>query len=74
MHERRTLVFFDESGVYLLPGVVRTYRPKGRTPGIEKWSSRDHLSVMAGFTPEGKLYTLVRLVEHIAAVIATLMA
>lgn len=58
--ERRTLVFIDESGFYLLPGVVRTYGPKGHTPVIDKWSSRDHLSVMAGFTPEGKLYTLVR--------------
>lgn len=59
-HERRTLVFIDESGFYLLPGVVRTYGPKGRTPVIDKWLSRDHLSVMAGFTPEGKLYTLIR--------------
>lgn len=59
-HERRTLVFVDESGFYLLPGVVRTYGPRGRTPVIDKWLSRDHLSVMAGFTPEGKLYTLVR--------------
>jgi hypothetical protein len=58
--ERRTLVFVDESGFYLLPGAVRTYSPKGRTPVIDKWLSRDHLSVMAGFTPEGKLYTLVR--------------
>lgn len=59
-HERRTLVFIDESGFYLLPGVVRTYGPKGRTPVIDKWLTRDHLSVMAGFTLEGKLYTLVR--------------
>jgi len=59
-HERRALVFIDESGFYLLPGIVRTYGPRGRTPVIDKWLSRDHLSVMAGFTPEGKLYTLVR--------------
>jgi transposase len=58
--ERRALVFIDESGFYLLPGVVRTYGPKGRTPVIDKVLTRDHLSVMAGFTPEGKLYTLVR--------------
>jgi transposase len=30
--ERRTLVFEDESGFYLLPGLVRTYAPKGQTP------------------------------------------
>ena len=30
--EHRTLVFVDESGFYLLPGVVKTYSPRGRTP------------------------------------------
>jgi transposase len=60
VRERRTMVFIDESGFYLLPGVVKTYGPKGQTPVIDKWSSRDHLSVMAGFTPAGKVYTLVR--------------
>jgi transposase len=58
--ERRALVFVDESGFYLLPGVVRTYGPKGQTPVVDKRLSRDHLSVMAGVTPGGKLYTLVR--------------
>jgi transposase len=58
--ERRTLVFVDESGFYLLPGVVKTYGPKGETPVIYEWQTRDHLSVMAGVTPAGKLYTLVR--------------
>jgi transposase len=58
--ERRALVFVDESGFYLLPGVVRTYGPKGVTPVLQEWQTRDHLSVMAGVTPAGKLYTLVR--------------
>lgn len=58
--ERRTLVFVDESGFYLLPSVVRTYGPQGKTPVIDKKLTRDHLSVMAGLTPAGKLYTLVR--------------
>src|SRR6266542_747381 len=58
--ERRALVFVDESGFYLLPGVVKTYGPKVNTPVIDQWLSRDHLSVMAGFTPTGKVYTLVR--------------
>jgi transposase len=58
--ERRTLVFVDESGFYLMPGVVKTYGPKGKTPVIDKKLSRDHLSVMAGCTPAGKVYTLVR--------------
>jgi transposase len=58
--ERRTLVCVDESGFYLLPGVVKTYAPRGETPVLDEWQTRDHLSVMAGVTPQGKLFTLVR--------------
>jgi transposase len=58
--ERRTLVFVDESGFYLLPGKVKTYAPEGRTPALHEWQTRDHLSVMGGVTPAGKLYVLVR--------------
>jgi transposase len=58
--ERRTLVFADESGFYLLPGVVRTYSPEGLTPVVYEWQTRDHLSVMGGVTPPGKVYVLVR--------------
>jgi transposase len=58
--ERRTLVFVDESGFYLLPGVVKTYGPRGETPILDEWQTRDHLSVMGGLTPAGKVYVLVR--------------
>jgi transposase len=58
--ERRGLVFVDEAGFYLLPGVVRTYGPAGLTPVIYEKQTRDHLSVMSGMTPEGKVYALVR--------------
>jgi transposase len=58
--ERRVLVFVDESGFYLLPGVVKTYSPEGLTPVIAEWQTRDHLSVMGGLTPGGKVYVLVR--------------
>src|SRR3954468_12789952 len=58
--ERRVLVFEDESGFYLLPGVVRTYAPVGRTPVLREKQTRDHLSVMGGLTPQGKVYTLAR--------------
>jgi transposase len=58
--ERRVLVFEDESGFYLLPGLVKTYAPEGCTPVIREKQTRDHLSVMGGMTPEGKVYTLVR--------------
>jgi transposase len=58
--ERRVLVFEDESGFYLLAGLVRTYAPVAQTPVIREKQTRDHLSVMGGMTPEGKVYTLVR--------------
>lgn len=58
--ERRRLVFLDESGFYLLPGVVKTYSPKGQTPIVHEWQTRDHLSVMGAVTPESKIYTMVR--------------
>jgi transposase len=61
--ERRTLVFVDEAGFYLLPGVVKTYAPEGQTPVITAKLTRDHLSVMAGMTPRGKVYTLARQVS-----------
>jgi transposase len=58
--ERRVLAFVDESGFYLLPGVVKTYSPEGLTPVISEWQTRDHLSVMGGLTPDGRVYVLVR--------------
>jgi transposase len=58
--ERRVLVFEDESGFYLLPGLVRTYAPEAHTPVLREVQTHDHLSVMGGMTPAGKVYTLVR--------------
>jgi transposase len=58
--EHRVLVFEDESGFYLLPGLVRTYAPEAHTPVIREKQTRDHLSVMGGMTPGGKVYTLAR--------------
>jgi transposase len=58
--ERRVLVFEDESGFYLLPGLVRTYAPEAHTPVLREKQTHDHLSVMGGMTPEGKVYTLAR--------------
>jgi len=58
--ERRVLIFEDESGFYLLPGLVRTYAPAAHTPVIPEKQTRDHLSVMGGMTPAGKVYTLAR--------------
>ena len=58
--ERRTLVFVDESGFYLLPARVRTYAPQGQTPSLRVFQTRDHLSAMSGITWEGHLFTLTR--------------
>jgi len=58
--ERRFLVFTDESGFYLLPGVVKTYAPKARTPIPGEWQTRDHLSVMGGVTARGEIHSMVR--------------
>jgi transposase len=58
--ERRTLIFIDESGFYLLPGTVRTYAPQGQTPVLRHKQTRDHLSIAGGMTPMGKVYTMVR--------------
>jgi hypothetical protein len=58
--ERRLLVFEDESGFYLLPGLVRTYAPEAQTPVLHEKQTRDHLSVMGGMTLTGKVYTLAR--------------
>jgi transposase len=58
--ERRTLVFIDESGFYLLPAIVRSYAPRGHPPILHVFKTRDHLSVMSGITPRGELFTLTR--------------
>ena len=54
--EGRTIVFCDQSGFYLLPAVVGTYAPVGKTPILKEHLSRDHLSAMSAITLEGKLY------------------
>jgi transposase len=58
--ERRVPVFVDEAGFYPLPGVVKTYAPEGLTPVLAEVQTREHLSVMGGLTPTGKVYTLAR--------------
>jgi transposase len=58
--EHRILVFVDESGFYLLPGAVRTYAPRGKTPILPVFQTHDHLSVMSGVTPQGWLFTMTR--------------
>ncbi len=51
-------MFVDESGFYLLPAVVRTYAPVGKTPVLCEQLSREHLSAISAITEEGKLYMM----------------
>ena len=57
--EDRTIVFIDESGVYLLPLIVRTYAPCGQTPILKKFLSYNHLSLIGAITPQGRLFLKV---------------
>ena len=58
--EGSSIVLIDEAGFYLLPGLVRTYAPRGQTPVLKSFLTYDPLSVMSGITMAGQLYTLVR--------------
>jgi transposase len=58
LKESRTVVFVDQSGFYLLPMLVRTYAPVGKTPILKEKLTRDHLSAMSGITLDGKLYMI----------------
>ena len=52
-------MFVDETGVYLLPSIVKTWAPKGQTPILSNPLSRDHWSIIGAITPTGKLYCLL---------------
>jgi transposase len=54
-----TLVFVDEAGFYLLPFVARTYAPRGQTPVLTETVTHDHLAVISGVTPEGRLFVQI---------------
>ena len=51
--EKRTFMFVDEAGFYLLPMMVRTSAPRGQTPVLRVEITRDHLAVIGGITPTG---------------------
>ena len=36
---------------------MRTYAPRGQTPILQVFQTRDHLSVMSGVTPQDELFT-----------------
>ncbi len=53
-------MWVDESAFYLLPAVVRTWAPRGETPVLRAYLTRDHLSVISGLTLEGQLLLQMR--------------
>jgi transposase len=50
----QTLFFLDDSGCYPWPSVVRTYAPRGQTPILRAWGTREHLLAISAISPEGK--------------------
>ena len=56
-----TIVWIDETGVYLLPAVVATWAPRGQTPVLTAPLSKQHLSAIGAITPDGRI--LCRVVE-----------
>ena len=58
--EGRTIVWVDESGVYLLPVAVRTWAPRGRTPILRVKLTHDHLAAISGITLDGRLFLQIR--------------
>ncbi len=73
-----TVVWVDETGLRLLPALVRTWAPRGQTPILRTPLSRDHLSVIGAVTPTGRILTrtyahairgvhVVRFLKHLLA-------
>ena len=44
----------------MLPAAVRSYAPRGHTPILRVPLTRDHLSVISGITPAGRVFSLVQ--------------
>jgi len=55
--QARQIALIDESGFYLVPGLVRSYAPCGDRPQLHPFLTRDHLSVISAVTPAGQLYS-----------------
>jgi transposase len=55
LSEKRTIFLLDETGFYLLPAVTRSLAPRGERFQIKVPLTRNHLSVIGGVTPDGKV-------------------
>jgi transposase len=62
LREGRWIVWVDESGFSLLPAVVRSLAPRGHPPTLRFPVTREHLSVISGITPSGRL--LLQIQDH----------
>ncbi len=60
VRERRTILFVDESNFYLLPAVVRTWAPIGKTPIIKWHANWNHLCVACAISLKGKVWTMTK--------------
>ncbi|HEV2457408.1 MAG TPA: transposase [Ktedonobacterales bacterium] len=54
--EGRTVVWVDQSGLYLLPLAVCTWAPCGQTPILHVPLTHDHLAAISGITRDGRLF------------------
>jgi len=52
------VVFADESGFLLIPNVVKTWAPRGRTPVPRHGYRRDKVSVISGLSVSPKRHSL----------------
>ena len=54
--QARTLVMLDESGKSVMPVVVATWAPRGKTPRLTHLFRYVHVALIGAITPAGKLY------------------
>jgi putative transposase len=52
------VIFVDQAGFYPFPPLTHTYAPRGQTPIITGYATRDHLSAICGLTLTGELLRL----------------
>jgi len=56
-HRKHSLILFiDETGVYLLPSLVRTWTPVGETPHLPEVLTHDHVSIISAVSRQGDVY------------------
>jgi transposase len=55
LSEKRTIFLLDETGFYLLPAITRSLAPRGERFQVKVPLTRNHLSVIGGVTPDGKI-------------------